>query len=150
MLRYDAPVEEADVIARFGVPPRREDLAEIRRELEAWAELERDGDDASDTLVMKALCVLLFAAGQVEDSVAIWRAKTASFDAQCSIDVQLLCGAGFRETRRYLEGIDSDEARAALTYITECDAAGDFEGHDEPGGRLSRLLGEYHYYGLTT
>jgi len=144
-------VDETDVIERFGIPPRREDLAEIRRALEAASELERDDDDTSDTLAMKALCVLLFAAGQVEDSIAIWRAKTASFDAGCSIDVQLLCGAGLRETRRYLEGLDSDEARAALTYITECDAAGDFEGHDEPGGRLSRVVAEYQrYYGLTT
>jgi hypothetical protein len=150
VLRYATPVEETDVIERFGVPPRREDLEEIRRELEAWAELERNDDDTSDTLVMKSLCFLLFTAGQVKDSIAIWRAKTASFDAGCSIDVQLLCGAGFRETRRYLETLDSDEARAALTYITECDAAGDFEGHDEPGGRLSRLVEEYQrYYGLT-
>jgi len=143
-------VDEAEVIERFGVPPRRDDLPEIRRELEAASELEQNDDDTSDTLVMKALCFLLFTAGQVEDAIAIWRAKTASFDAKCSIDVQLLCGAGFHETRRYLETIDSDETRAALIYLTECDAAGDFEGHDEPGGQLSGLVAAYQrYYGLT-
>ena len=143
-------MDETEVIERFGIPARREDLPEIRRALEAEAALERDDDDTSDTLVMKALCVVLFTAGQVEDSIAIWRAKTASFDAHCSIDVQLLCGAGFHDTRRYLEAIDSEEARAALTYLAKCDAAGDFEGHDEPGGRLSGIVAGYRrYYGLT-
>jgi hypothetical protein len=149
-VRYVTIVNETDIIERFGVPPRHEDLPEIRHELAVATELAHSDNDAGDTLVMKALCFLLVTAGQVEDSIAIWRAKTASFDAQCSIDVQLLCGAGFDETRRYLERIDSNEARAALSYLMECDGAGDFEGHDEPGGRLAELIASYQrYYGLT-
>ena len=134
-------MDETEVTERFGLPPRASDLPVVR---EALAEMARL--DAENTLPMKALCVVLFAAGNLEDSLLVWRAKKASFDAGCSIDVQLLCGAGFDATLRYLRGINSDEARAALGYIPECDATGDFSGHDDPGGRLSGVLREYRRY----
>lgn len=146
-----ARATEEDVIAQFGIPPRDEDLPAIRSGLEEACELEAEAeaDDDSDTLVMKAYCVLLFAAGQVADSLLIWRAKETSFDAKCSIDVQLLCGAGYAVTLQHLRGLDSEEAREALAYIEECDAGGDFAGHDEPGGRLAEILPAYRrYFGL--
>lgn len=140
-------LDEAEVIQRFGLPPRASDLPAIREQLiEAT---RRELADDGDTLVMKALCVLLFAAGAPEDALLIWSAKSASFDAGCSIDVQLLCGAGFDATLAYLRAIDSDEARGARAYILECDAAGDFAGHDAPDGRLSEILPAYRrYFGL--
>ena len=93
--------------------------------------------------------MLLFAAGNVEDSLHVWRAKRSSFDAACSLDVQLVCGAGFDATLRFLREHDSDDARAAIEYILSCDAAGDFEGHDEPGGRLPLVLDSFRrYYGV--
>jgi len=133
--------EEA-IIGRFGLPPRADDVPEIRRTLAAACELAHD----ADTLAMKALCVLLFAFGAVEDSLAIWRAKRSSFDAGCSIDVQLLCGAGYAITLGYLRTLTTDEAREALAYLEKCDAAGDFEGHDEPGSRLSEVVPAYRAY----
>jgi hypothetical protein len=140
-------MNEEEVIERFGLPPQLRDLPAIREQLAEMARFERAG--TGDTLVMKALAVLLFAAGRVEDSLQIWRAKNASFDAGCSLDVQLLCGAGFDATVRFLQNDDGDEARAALAYILKCDAAGDFEGHDAPGGRLSEALRSYRdYYGV--
>jgi len=60
--------------------------------VEAGKERRAQGD--GDTELMKLCCVQLFNAGAVGDALAIWRAKTASWDAHCSIDVQLLCGAG--------------------------------------------------------
>jgi hypothetical protein len=142
-------MDETEVIQRFGLPPRADDLPVIREELAEATRLEAGDDDEGDTLVMKALCVLLFASGHVEDSLAIWRAKRASFDAGCSIDVQLLCGAGFDATLRYLGGVDSEDAREALAYILSCEATGDFAGHDAPGGRLSEMLPAYRrYYGV--
>jgi hypothetical protein len=137
-------MDEGEVILRFGLPPRADDLPAIRVQLDEATRLECD--DEGDTLVMKALCVLLFAARHVEDSLAIWRAKRASFDAGFSIDVQLLCGAGFDATLRYLREVDSEDAREALAYILECEAAGDFVGSDEPGGRLSEVLPAYRRY----
>jgi hypothetical protein len=105
--------DEGAAIARFGVPLCEEHLAEIRRMLKVETQLESASDDASDTLVMKELCFLLFTARQVEDSLLVWEAKAASFDAGCSIDVQLLCGAGFAETVGYLRSVDSKQARDA-------------------------------------
>jgi hypothetical protein len=138
---------ETEIIERFGLPPRTSDLPQIREQLAESTRAEKDHQ--GNTLVIKALCVLLFAAGTVEDSLLIWLAKRASFDAGCSVDVQLICGAGFDVTVQYLRGIDTDDAREALAYILECDAAGDFAGHDEPGGRLSEVLPFFcRYYRL--
>jgi hypothetical protein len=41
-------------------------------------------------------------AGRLEDVLLFWGAKEASFDAMCSIDVQLLCGSGLVRTKTYL------------------------------------------------
>jgi len=50
---------------------------------------------------------------------------------------------------QYLRGVDSDEARDAISYILECDDAGDFAGHDAPGSRLEGVIPEYRrYYGV--
>ena len=131
-------MDEGAVLKRFGLPPRVSDLPAIREELAEMIRRERTG--AGDTLVMKALSVLLFAAGHPEDSLNIWRAKNASFDGGCSLDVQLLCGAGFDATVRFLREVDSEDARTALAYILKCDAAGDFAGHDAPDGRGLDLI----------
>jgi len=138
--------DEGGVIERFGLPPRAEDLPIIRDELARRARLEHDQQGEGDTLIMKALAVLLFAASHVEDSLHIWRAKRSSFDAACSLDVQLLCGAGYDATLRFLRETDGDDARNALTYIVKCEAAGDFEGHDAPDGRLASMLPSYRRY----
>ena len=72
-------------------------------------------------------CYLLGLARQVEDCLIIWNAKTTDFDTFCGIDVQLVVFAGVDETITYLKMQNSDEAREALTYIQECNEAGDFE-----------------------
>jgi len=112
-------MDEGDAIARFGLPPRARDLPEIRSELVNQAQLERS--HRGDTLVMKEYAVLLFAAGQVDDSLLIWHAKSSSFDAGSSLDIQLLCGAGLQATLAFLAATDSDDARAALAYIRKCE-----------------------------
>lgn len=134
--------EEGAQIARFGIPPAASDLPEIRARLATETRLEVDEDDASDTLIMKELCVLLFAAGQVEDALRIWEAKRASFDAGCGIDVQLLCGAGVEATCRYLAMVDTEASRAALAYLRECEVGGDLD-------HLPGMLEAYRrYYGV--
>ncbi len=77
---------------------------------------------------MKLCCVQLFNAGIPDDVRTIWEAKESSWDAHCSIDVQLLCGAGLEQTKAYLAGLESDSDVAALAYVLKCEEAGDFDG----------------------
>jgi hypothetical protein len=50
---------------------------------------------------MKLCCVQLFNAGFLADVILICQAKESSWDAHCSIEIQLLCGAGLQETIAY-------------------------------------------------
>lgn len=68
----------------------------------------------------------MFNVGFLNDVLVIWRAKESSWDAHCSIDVQLLCGAGLEATKEYLAAEGSHSASAALDYLRQCEAAGDF------------------------
>jgi hypothetical protein len=89
---------------------------------------ESQGQGEGDTELMKLCCVQLFSKGSVEDSLLIWQAKTASMDADCSIDIQLLCGAGLDETKAFLANIHSSSATSALNRIRLCEENADFEG----------------------
>jgi hypothetical protein len=120
-------MDEDECLRRFGLTPGPDDLPAIRRLLVARTASEAASQGDGDTLLMKLLCVQLFNVGLVQDALLVWRAKRSSFDAMCSIDVQLLCGAGLPETRAFLMLGDSDEARGALRYLDECIAAGEFE-----------------------
>jgi hypothetical protein len=117
-------VEES--LQRFGLHPASDVLEEIRLLLieETARESRQQGD--GDTELMKLCCVQLFAAGQLEDIRLIYLAKAASMDAAAAIDVQLLCGAGLPETKRYLAHQHDDVGRAALAQIVESERAGDF------------------------
>jgi len=116
-----------ECLERFGLTPTPESATEIRSILATQTDLESksQGDGAQE--LIKLNCVQLFALGDVADSVVIWRAKQCSFDMSCSIDVQLLCGAGVDETLAYLDDIATDPASAAATYIRECITNGDFD-----------------------
>jgi hypothetical protein len=118
---------EDEHLAAFGLRPRTEDLPVIRSLLAAETSQESTTQGEGDTEVMKLCCVQLFNSGELADSLLIWRAKEASFDAACSIDIQLLCGPGLDETKTYLTGQGSADAQAALRRLTECEAAGDFD-----------------------
>jgi hypothetical protein len=117
---------EDEHLAVFGLRPRPEDLPAIRSLLAAETVRESTAQGDGDTLLMKLCCVQLFNSGQIADVSLIWRAKMASFDTACSIDVQLLCGAGLELTKAYLSEQDSADAQAALVYLRECEEAGDF------------------------
>lgn len=75
---------------------------------------------------MKLCCVQLFHAGVMSDVLTPWRAKSSSWDAFCSIDVQLLCGGGLAETTVYLLTEGSDDAAQALDHLHRREVAGDF------------------------
>jgi hypothetical protein len=119
-------MNEDESLRRYGLRPVVEDLDHVRDILEAQAALERREQGDGDTELMKLCCVQLFNAGNLDDVLPIWRAKESSWDAHCSIDVQLLCGAGLEETKAYLATEKSEDASEALDYLVSCEATGDF------------------------
>lgn len=120
---------------RYGLRPAPGELGEIRALLADQAGLDQDDQDLE---LMKLCCVQLFNAGRLDDVLPIWEAKGSSWDAHCSIDVQLLCGAGLEATKAHLA-----EEEDALTYLIECEAAGDF--HEFSVERQSAWWTEYYY-----
>jgi hypothetical protein len=125
LYRRELDVDADEILHRYTLRPRAEDLQQVR---ELLATRLDDDDEDTDTDVLKLCCVQLFNVGDLDDVVTIWQAKSASFDAFCSIDVQLLCGAGLVETKAYLAAMSSQDAADALQYIEECEATGDFAG----------------------
>ena len=119
-------MNEDESLRRYGLHPVGSDLDQVRELLAAQAayEWQRQGD--GDTELMKLCCVQLFNAGFVTDVLLIWQAKESSWDAHCLIDVQLLCGAGVAPTMAYLTAEGSAAAAAALGYVRQCEASGDF------------------------
>jgi hypothetical protein len=119
-------VTEDESLQRYGLRPSGLDLDQIRDMLQDQAARERHSQGNGDTTLMKLCCVQLFNAGFLSDVLVIWQAKETSFDTHCSIDVQLLCGAGLETTKDYLAAEDSEDASAALAYLLQCEEAGDF------------------------
>ncbi|MGK5741343.1 hypothetical protein [Micromonospora sp. URMC 103] len=117
-------MNEDESLRRYGLQPTAADLTHIREMLRAQADLEQQDQD---TEFMKLCCLQLFNAGQLGDVLIIWQAKESSWDAHCSIDVQLLCGAGLDATKAHLEADGSEDAADALRYLLDCEAAGDFD-----------------------
>lgn len=109
----------------FGFVPNDEFLDSIRHLLQKEIELESKGEQREEDLALLC-CVQLFAKGLVEDSLLIWRAKVSGFDLGSYLDVHLLCGAGLEETKQFLEEHSSEESKASLRYIEQCEMAGDF------------------------
>lgn len=120
-------------LGRFGLRPGPEDLGEIRAMLEAQSVLERQAQGRGDTELMRLCAVQLFHAGLTEDILRIWRAKTSSMDADASLDIQLLAGAGLERVKDFLSSQTSEDARAALARLLACESAGDFEGFSVAG-----------------
>lgn len=119
-------MDEDECLRRFGLRPSGADREQVRRLLREQAALERKRQGDGDTALMRLCCVQLFNVGDLADVLAIWQAKESSWDAHCSIDVQLLCGAGLEATTAYLAITAGDDAARALGYLRACEAAGDF------------------------
>jgi hypothetical protein len=114
-------VDVDESLRRYGLRPGLTDLPAIREVLRVQGELDQMDQD---TELMRLSCAQLFHRGLAEDALLIWAAKESSFDAHCSIDVQLLCGAGLAETKAFLQAAN---ATGVLQYLAECEAAGDFD-----------------------
>jgi hypothetical protein len=124
---------EDELLQRYGLHPTGPDLDQVREILRTAAATERRRQGDGDTELMKLCCVQLFHHGSLADVLLVWQAKESSLDAHHSIDVQLLCGAGVDATKAFLAYDPDSEARKALNYLIECEAAGDFDGFTVAG-----------------
>jgi hypothetical protein len=113
---------DAEALKQFGLPSHVAYRSTIRA---ALAEAMQRPWDEHD--LIKCLTVLLFSIRHVEDSLIIWQAKSLTMDLGCSIDVQLLCGAGVDATWSYLSASPDEQAAQALGHLGACLASGDFE-----------------------
>lgn len=118
-----------DILSRFGIRPKTEDVAEIREILAVESEKEMRG--VGDTEVIRLLCIELFANGDPRDVFQIWRAKSSSWDASCSIDTHLLCGAGLAETKAFLSANASEEASRIFELISQPEEFDGFSVEEE-------------------
>lgn len=130
-------------LSRYGLVPDAADLDAIRELLAAEVAAELAYESGEPDLALLC-CVQLFARAQASDVLRIWAAKGASMDLDCSLDVQLLCGAGLDETRKMLAADGCPEAAAALDYLERCIAAGDFDDFS-PAAQLAWYR---RYFGL--
>lgn len=140
--RKGTAMDEDECLHRYGLHPVGVDLDEVRRLLGAQIRLERQAQGRGDTELMKLCCVQLFNTGGLDDVLLIWQAKSASMDADCSIDVQLLCGSGLKSTKAYLLSQRLPEAEVALQRLRDSERAGDFEDFSVEG--YSAQYGAYY------
>lgn len=112
---------------KFGIVPEDNNLSEIRVILKGEIEKEKKSQGTGDTELMKLCCVELFSRKYYDDIFLIWKAKTASFDSYNSIDIQLLCANGVRETKNFLLNSDNEVSKSIIEKIDENDTAGDFK-----------------------
>jgi hypothetical protein len=130
-------------LARFGLVPSEEDLPQVREILAREAEAECAGSGREDDLALLC-CVQLFSHGKEEDILRIWDAKESGFDMASVVDVQFLCGAGLDATKRFLASQHDERAAAALSYIADCEKAGDFDEFSPE----AHLQGYREYFGV--
>jgi hypothetical protein len=123
-------MNDTEAIQKFGLPANPTSREEICAAFEQA--LRNEGTEESDHELILCLAAQLFSIGNVEDCLLIWRAKSDNFDLGCSIDVQLLCGAGIEETKSYLAAHGSEDALKALKYLQRGIEAGDFKDWSVP------------------
>ena len=119
-------MDQDESLQRYGLHPAGTDLDDVRELLAAHTRREKRSQGDGDTELMKLCCVQLFNTAALEDVLLIWQAKSAGMDADCSIDIQLLCGSGLARTKAYLSSRSLPTAEAALERLNHCEAAGDF------------------------
>lgn len=121
-------MDDEEGLRRYGLRPVGEDLDEIRALLREHTERERRAQGEGDTELMKLCCVQLFNSGGIDDALLVWSAKEASFDAACSIGIELVLGHGLEATKAHLSAHSSPSAAAALDRLRQLEVEGAFEG----------------------
>lgn len=132
-------MNEDELLQVYGLEPDKRDRESIRLLLRQ----EMENREAEDNEVLKLLCIMLFAVGNVEDTELIWQAKRKNQDTGSYMDVQLLCGAGVEETTAYLEKKGGEQAHEQLLYLRQC------EPYDFVDFSKDQWLSKYKaYYGV--
>ncbi|SBT52452.1 hypothetical protein [Micromonospora auratinigra] len=108
-------MDEDEWYARHGLHPADpEPVRELLRQQTALG-------PSNDSLLIHLAATQLFLRGDLADVLLIWRAERSSFDAGCSVEWQLLCGAGRERTLDHLRTLGTAEADEVLAYLAECD-----------------------------
>lgn len=115
-------------LTQFRVRIDENNISTIRAALASATKAELSSQGDGDTELMRLCALQLFGVGHTEDTTLIWRAKTSSMDADASIDIQLLCGAGLEATKEHLNGLGTQESNEILRRLESSEAAGDFAG----------------------
>ncbi|PSK66404.1 hypothetical protein B0E53_01653 [Micromonospora sp. MH33] len=105
-------MDEDEWYRRHGLRPA--DLGPVRALLREQTALGAHNDSA----LIHLACVQLFLHGDLADVPLIWRAKHSSFDAACSVEWQLLCGAGRDRTLDHLRALGTAEAGEVVAYLS--------------------------------
>ncbi|WP_192579702.1 hypothetical protein [Micromonospora sp. AMSO31t] len=105
-------MDEDEWYSRHGLRPA--DLGPVRALLHEQTALGVHNDSA----LIHLCCVQLFLRGDLADVLPIWRAKHSSFDAACSVEWQLLCGAGRERTLDHLRSLGTPEAEEVVAYLS--------------------------------
>ena len=126
-------MDEGESLHGYGLHPAGASLDEIRALLAVQIQMEQAVQGNGDTELMRLCSVQLFNAAVPEDVLLIWKAKSASMDSDCSIDIQLLCGSGLSRTKAYLSSQCLPEADAALRRLLHTEVAGDFDAFSVEG-----------------
>lgn len=121
-------MDDEESLRRYGLRPAIADLDDVRALLSEHTERERRTQGEGDTELMKLCCVQLFNRGDIDDALLVWSAKEASFDAACSIDIELMLGHGLDATKAHLSVHSAPAAAAALDRLRRCEADGRFDG----------------------
>lgn len=101
----------------------------------------RQNDYETDVDSIHLCGFLLFLLGQLEDVELLWQAKRTTFDTWCGFDIQFLVGAGVSPTLAYLQPIQKEWAKAARTYIEECQRLGNFSDLESYRHEKQRYFG---------
>ncbi|MFJ1756130.1 hypothetical protein [Kitasatospora sp. NPDC088134] len=121
-------MDEESCLERYGLRPAGAELAEVRALLAEYTARERRAQGDGDTELMTLCCVQLFNSGTLDDVLLIWRAKGASFDAACSVDLELLLGHGLPATLAHLAAHPAPDAATALARLREAEQQGELAG----------------------
>ena len=123
---------------KFGIPPRKEQLEEIR----ALLSNETLQDRRFGNEYLRALCFLLWVNQDPDAAPAIAHAKFSDFDAGCMIDLQFLeCGI-LDAVRETLSAADTEETKNALIFLEG------WEKSDERESVDAKIKWERAYYGF--
>lgn len=128
-------------IERFGVIASKDSKDKILVILDNEIAKESSSQGEGDTELMRLCCIQLFSMQDLSNVLKIWEAKKSSYDADSSIEIRLLCGAGLDETKEFLTNSNDSEASNALEAIKESESFDDFMGFS-----VEEELEEYEYY----